>query len=101
MSESEFNTPKRLQVIETPSFLCCQHQRSSIAYCNTMSASEATASREFLQALIVQLRKNGADAKDVERVVEHVVPVLVPGALQYVPVLSKSKDAAHYTRSCS
>lgn len=47
--------------------------------------TEAAASREFLQALVVQLRKDGTDAKELERVIEHLVPVLVPGAQRSQP----------------
>lgn len=44
-----------------------------------MSEKEAAASREFLLALVSQLRGNGLDARDVEMVIERLVPVLVPG----------------------
>ncbi|TYZ60712.1 hypothetical protein PybrP1_004729 [[Pythium] brassicae (nom. inval.)] len=60
-----------------------------------MSASEAVASREFLQALITQLRRNGADAQEAERVIEHLVPVLVPGIIHLLKAASENQQREH------
>jgi hypothetical protein len=45
-----------------------------------MNELEAAASREFLQALIVQL-KGDAESNEIEYVIEHIFPVLVPGSM--------------------
>lgn len=46
-----------------------------------MSGIDTAASREFLQALVAQLKRSSSseEDKDVEYVVEHLIPVLVPG----------------------
>lgn len=46
-----------------------------------MSEVDAAASHEFLQALVAQLKRSSSeDGQDIEYVIEHLIPVLVPGA---------------------
>ena len=54
-----------------------------------MSEVEA-ASREFLQALIAQL-KSDAESKEIEYVIEHIFPVLVPGEHTFLSAITQKK----------
>jgi hypothetical protein len=45
-------------------------------------AEEEAASTQFLRALLENTTKEGADAAEVEYMVERLVPVLVPGSFQ-------------------
>ncbi|GAB9466236.1 hypothetical protein Gpo141_00003614 [Globisporangium polare] len=68
-----------------------------------MSEVDAAASREFLHALVAQLKRSSSSSssssseedKDTEYVIEHLIPVLVPAIVHLLKTVNENERHEH------